>query len=48
VETGGRRHVIEVSLDEIAQRPQASHTVGDDSLVRNGTRVRVWWPDSGC
>jgi len=48
VETGGRRHLIEVSLDEIAQRPQVSHTVEDDGLVRNGTRVRVWWPDSGC
>jgi len=48
VETGGRRHLIEVSLDEIAQRPQVSHTVGDDSLVRNGTCVRVAWPDLGC
>jgi DNA topoisomerase VI subunit B len=48
VETGGRRHVIEVSLDEIAQRPQVSHTVQEGALVRNGTRVRVCWPDSGC
>jgi DNA topoisomerase VI subunit B len=48
VETGGRRHLIEVSLDEIAQRPQVSHTVEDAALVRNGTRVWVAWPDSGC
>ena len=48
VETGGRRHIIEVSLDEIAQRPQVSHTVEDAALVRNGTRVWVAWPDSGC
>jgi len=48
VETGGRRHLIEVSLDEIAQRPQVSHAVEEDALVRNGTRVRVCWPDSGC
>ena len=48
VETGGQRHIVEVSLDEIAQRSQVSHTVEDAALVRNGTRVRVAWPDSGC
>ena len=48
VETGGQRHIIEVSLDEIAQRPQVSHLIEECALVRNGTRVRVHWPDSGC
>jgi DNA topoisomerase VI subunit B len=48
VETGDRRHVIEVALDEIAQRPRVSHTVDEAAPVRNGTRVRVAWPDSGC
>jgi DNA topoisomerase VI subunit B len=47
VGTGGRRHTIEVSLDEIAQRPQVSHTVEECRPVRNGTRVQVWWPQSG-
>ena len=48
VETGGQRHVIEVSLDEIAQRPQVSHTLEESALVRNGTRVQVAWPNSAC
>lgn len=48
VETGGQRHVIEVSLDEIAQRPQVSHTVQESALAKNGTRVQVSWPDSAC
>ncbi len=48
VEIGGQRHVIEVSLDEIAQRPQVSRTLEESALVRNGTRVQVAWPDSGC
>ena len=34
VETGGRRHTIEVSLDEIAQRPHVSHAVEEAPLVR--------------
>jgi len=48
VETGGHRHLIEVSLDEIAQRPQVSHLIEECALVRNGTRVQVLWPDSAC
>ncbi len=48
IEVNGCRHVVAVSLDEIAQRPQVSHSIEDASLVRNGTRVHVAWPDSGC
>ncbi len=48
IEVSGRHHVIAVSLDEIAQRPQVSHSIDDAALVRNGTRVHVAWPDSGC
>jgi len=48
IEVSGRRHVIAVSLDEIAQRPRVSHTVEDAALVRNGSRVWVAWPRSGC
>jgi len=46
IEVGARHHLIAVSLDEIAQRPQVSYTVEDAALVRNGTRVQVCWPDS--
>lgn len=46
VETGGCRHVIECSLDEIAQRPRVVHEVEQGHFVQNGTLVRVAWPDS--
>ena len=48
IETGGQRHTVEVGLDEVAQRPEVRHSVEDDASVRNGTSVRVAWPDSGC
>jgi DNA topoisomerase VI subunit B len=48
IETGEQRHVVEVRLDEVAQRPQVTHSVETTATVRNGTRVWVAWPDSGC
>lgn len=47
IETGGQRHSVEVSLDEVAQQPNVQHTVEEEGdFVKNGTLVRVTWPDS--
>lgn len=45
VRAGGKRHVIETSVDRIAQRPVISHGIEDDPVVKNGTFVKVLWPD---
>jgi DNA topoisomerase VI subunit B len=45
VATRGQRHVIEVSLDRIEQRPRLQHAVLPDGTVRTGTRVRIHWPE---
>ena len=38
-------HIIEITIDRIAQRPDIKHAK-NDSVVKNGTRVKVLWPDS--
>lgn len=44
----GLHHVVEVSVNRIEQRPAIDHTVEDNDFVKNGTRVKVCWPDSAC
>jgi DNA topoisomerase VI subunit B len=44
VVTGGRRHVVTVTLDRIAQKPHLHHEVGGDGVVKSGTLVRLHWP----
>ncbi len=44
VHADGRRHVITVGLDRIAQSPALHHEVISDGLVRNGTLVKIHWP----
>jgi len=41
-----QQHSIGVTVDKIAQQPIISHAVSADGLVKAGTQVRVWWPDS--
>jgi DNA topoisomerase VI subunit B len=43
VETAGVCHRIEVTLDRINQRPSVQH-IRKPSLVKNGTCVRLYWP----
>jgi DNA topoisomerase VI subunit B len=43
----GVRHTIEVQIDRIAQRPAISHDKAR-SVVKNGTSIKVYWPDSAC
>ena len=42
----GIQHNITVGVDSIRQKPVISHDM--TGLVKNGTIVRVFWPDSAC
>lgn len=42
----GKRHVVTVSLDRIAQKPRMVPEVSPDGFVKNGTFVKVHWPES--
>ncbi len=43
---GGERHLIRTSIDRIAQRPTFAHTTETTGhFVKNGTSVKVLWPD---
>jgi DNA topoisomerase VI subunit B len=43
VVTLGQRHLIDVTLDRIAQRPQLKHEVLPDGVVKNGTLIKLDW-----
>jgi DNA topoisomerase VI subunit B len=45
VETGGEHHTIDVRLDRIAQEPHLHHVVEAGDFVKNGTLVRMHWPE---
>lgn len=45
VTTGGAVHVIDVTLDRIAQKPRLEHRVREDGVVKNGTLVKMYWPE---
>jgi DNA topoisomerase VI subunit B len=45
IESRGVLHRIAFAIDQIAQEPQAERST-KPSLVRNGTVVRIRWPDS--
>jgi len=40
VESHGERHIIEIGVDRIAQKPEIKHHTGP-GVVKNGTRVKV-------
>jgi DNA topoisomerase VI subunit B len=42
----GTHHRVEVTLDRIAGRPVIQHAAENTGLVKNGTIVRVQWPES--
>jgi hypothetical protein len=50
VVTGGERHVIDVTLDRIDQKPQLQHTraPADEGSVKIGTSIRMHWPKLAC
>ena len=41
----GVHHTVEVWVDRIAQRPAVRHTEEDDGFVKNGSFVKIHWPD---
>ena len=45
VRTAGRCHVIDVTLDRIAQEPVLDHTMHEDGIVKTGTLVTLHWPE---
>ncbi|MBC8229844.1 ATP-binding protein [bacterium] len=44
----GLHHIVEVSIDRIAQRPVIEHSNEKDGVVKNGTLVYVQWKNSSC
>lgn len=48
IETRGQRHEITFGVDPIRQSPVVSLESPGTQNVKNGTAVRVWWPDSAC
>lgn len=47
ISTGGECHEIAFSVDPIRQEPVVRREVRE-SFVKNGTEIRVAWPDSAC
>jgi hypothetical protein len=47
IESRGIAHKITFTTDPIRQVPRVTR-VCEDSLVKNGTRITVAWPDSAC
>lgn len=45
ITTGGQVYQVEVTLDRIAQQPRLEMTTSLDGLVKNGTLVKMHWPD---
>ena len=44
----GLHHRVEVSVDRIAQKPVVDHTIEESDFVKNGTFVKIHWPDLAC
>jgi len=42
--TGGNVYRVDVTLDQIAQRPNLQVTVSPDGIVKTGTLVKMHWP----
>ena len=42
----GIHHVVDVSLERLAQQPRVEHTADESDLVRTGALVHVRRPDS--
>jgi DNA topoisomerase VI subunit B len=45
VVTGGSTHRIAVTLDRIAQQPDLHHQTMRDGFVKNGTLIKLVWPE---
>jgi DNA topoisomerase VI subunit B len=45
VTTGGITHRIAVTLDRIAQQPTLRHLTLPDGFVKNGTLIKLVWPE---
>ena len=45
ITTGGTTHQIEVTLDRIAQQPHLAHSTETNGVVKNGTKVKMHWPE---
>jgi hypothetical protein len=46
ISAGGTRHEITIRVDRIRQRPVIDRRQKKEGVVKNGTLVRVRWPDS--
>ena len=41
----GNHHSVDVTVDRLAQKPVVNHSVEKSDIVKNGTLVKVHWPD---
>ncbi len=46
IDSMGQHHVIETSLDRIAQKPKIEHNYQENASEKNGTIVRIYWNNS--
>lgn len=44
----GLHHIVDVSVDRISQTPRIEHNSETGGFVKNGTFVKVHWPDLAC
>jgi DNA topoisomerase VI subunit B len=44
----GERHEITFAVDRIRQKPVLTCSTHAVENVKNGTTIKVWWPDSAC
>lgn len=42
----GIHHIVDVSIDRIAQIPVIGHKTEESDFVKNGTFVKIWWENS--
>lgn len=48
INSAGILHTIDVTLDRLAQTPTAKHEMLESEFVKNGTFLKVAWPDLAC
>jgi DNA topoisomerase VI subunit B len=48
IHSAGILHTIDITLDRLAQTPTANHEISESEFVKNGTFLKVVWPDLAC
>jgi len=48
ISTEGQRHEITFAVDRIRQSPEITRAVTPDENIKNGTSIKLYWPDLAC